>query len=115
MERMFIDPETGEIHSESYYLRENIDLATVIETVRHGDNELGFVIIPENVNRMRVRNDAVFQIFGEFLENLAMMFSEMPDDEEREQLREVGAFVSHHVMKNVEEMEREKRESGSLH
>lgn len=115
MERMFLDPETGNIYPESYYRHENIDLATVIETVRHGDNELGFVIIPENVIRMRVRNDTVFQIFGEFLEDLAMRFSEMPDDEERERIREIGAFVSHHVMKNVEEMEREKRESGSLH
>ena len=82
MERMFVDPETGDIHPESYYHKQNIDLATVIEAVLF-DNELGFVIIPENVPRMKVRHNAVFELFKEFMMNLSVLFTNVDDEQER--------------------------------
>jgi hypothetical protein len=114
MERMFLDPETGNIYPESYYRHENIDLATVIETVRHGDNELGFVIIPENVSRMRVRNDVVFEVFKEFLMGIAHRFETTEDEEEREELREVGYMISQSMVRNCREIEAEENRT-NLH
>ena len=114
MERMFVDPETGDIHPESYYQRENIDLATVIEAIRHGD-ELGFVIIPENVPRMKVRHDAVFELFKEFMMNLSVQFTNADDEQEREALREAGSLVSLAMVRNIREIEMEERGSANLH
>ena len=114
MERMFIDPETGDIHPESYYHRENIDLATVIEAVRYG-NELGFVIIPENVPRMKVRHNAIFELFKEFMMNLTIEFSKADDEEQKEALREAGTLVSRAMVRNIREIEEEERGSANLH
>lgn len=114
MERMFVDPETGDLHPESYYQRENIDLATVIEAVLF-DNELGFVIIPENVPRMKVRHNAVFELFKEFMMNLSVQFTNADDEQEREALREAGSLVSLAMVRNIREIEMEERGSANLH
>ena len=114
MERMFVDPETGDIHEESYYHKQNIDLATVIEAIREGD-ELGFVIIPENVPRMKVRHDAVFELFKEFMSHLAYKFINAEDEEEKENLREVGVMVSLAMVRNIKEIEAEERGNVNLH
>lgn len=114
MERMFVDPETGDIHPESYYHKQNIDLATVIEAVLYG-SELGFVIIPENVPRMKVRHDAVFELFKEFMMNLTVEFTKADNKEQREALREAGALVSHAMVRNLKEIEAEERGSANLH
>ncbi len=114
MERMFVDPATGDLHPESHYHRENIDLATVIEAVHEG-NTLGFVIIPENVPRMKVRNDAVFELFKEFMMILTVQFNNTEDDDEREALREAGALVSHAMVRNIREIEMEERGNANLH
>ena len=114
MERMFVDPETGDIHPESYYQRENIDLATVIEAVLYG-NELGFVIIPENVPRMKVRHNAIFELFKEFMMNLTTEFAKADDEEQKEALREAGTLVSLAMVRNIREIEAEERGSANLH
>jgi hypothetical protein len=113
MERMFVDPATGDIHPESYYHRENIDLATVIEAVREGDT-LGFVIIPENIQRMKIRHDAVFELMKEFMINLTEKFLTADDDAEKESLREVGVMISLAMVRNLQEMQGEERRS-NLH
>ena len=114
MERMFVDPETGDIHPESYYQRENIDLATVIEAIRHGD-ELGFVIIPENVPRMKVRHDAIFELFKEFMTHLTIKFINAEDIVEKENLREAGVLISLAMVRNIREIEMEERGDANLH
>lgn len=114
MERLFVDPETGDIHEESYYHKQNIDLATVIEAVREGD-VLGFVIIPENVPRMRVRHDAVFELFKEFMMNLTVQLLNADDEQEKEALREAGELVSLAMVRNIREIEIEERGSANLH
>lgn len=114
MERMFVDPETGDIHPESYYHKQNIDLATVIEAVLYG-SELGFVIIPENVPRMKVRHDAVFELFKEFMMNLTTEFTKADNEEQREAIREAGAIVSLAMVRNLKEIEAEERGSANLH
>lgn len=113
MERMFVDPETGDIHPESYYHKQNIDLATVIETVKDGDS-LGFILIPENVPRMKVRSNAVFELIKEFILSLAAKFSDTEDEDEREELREVGYMISLAMLKNLEQIKLE-QQSNSIH
>ena len=114
MERMFIDPETGEIHPESYYIRKNVKITTVIEAVKVNDR-IEFVIIPEDVVLMKVRNQAVFEMFRDFVMDITRRFAETEDDEEREGLREVGSMISVAMMRNIEEMQKEWRGGASLH
>jgi len=113
MERIFIDPETGDTHPESYYHTQNIDLATVIEAVREGDH-LGFVIIPENVPRMKVRHDAIFGLFKEIMLSLTHQIENAEDDVEKESLREAGMLISLSMLRNLQEMQGEERR-GNLH
>jgi len=113
MERMFVDPETGDMHPESYYHKQNIDLATVIEAVLDGDH-LGFVIVPENVPRMKVRHDAVFELFKEFMMGLTQQFVSSQDQEEKDSLREVGVMISLAMVRNLQEIDSEERR-GNLH
>lgn len=114
MERMFVDPETGDLHPESYYHRENIDLATVIEAVHEG-NALGFVIIPENVPRMKIRHDAIFELMKEFMMSLTEKFVSSNDEDEKENLREVGVIISLAMVRNIKEIEMEERGNANLH
>lgn len=114
MERMFVDPETGDIHPESYYHKQNIDLALVIEAIHEGDT-LGFVIIPENVPRMKVRHDAVFELFKEFMLHLTQQFVNSENDAEKEALREVGVMISLAMVRNISEINMEERSNANLH
>lgn len=113
MERMFVDPETGDLHPESYYHKQNIDLATVIEAVHEG-NALGFVIIPENVPRMKIRHDAVFELMKEFMMGLTHQFVSSKDPEEKAALKEVGVLISLAMVRNLQEIEGEERRA-NLH
>ena len=106
MERLFIDPATGDINPESYYHKQNIDLATVIEAVDE-EGGLGFIIIPENVGRMRVRSDVVFEIFRTFMLSLTEAMQQSEDEDEREHLRQTGHLVSINMLKNLAEMQME--------
>ena len=112
-ERMFVDPDSGDMHPESYYHKENIDHATVIEAVLEGDH-LGFIIIPEHVPRMRIRHQAVFELMKSFAFSIANRFVNSDDEEERESLHEVGIMLSVVMLKNVKEMEMERGDS-NLH
>jgi len=113
MERMFIDPATGDIHPESHYHRENIDLATVIEAIHEG-NHLGFLIIPENVPRMKVRHAAIFELFKQFMMGLTHQLENAEDEEVKESLREVGNMISLAMVRNLQEIDSEERRA-NLH
>lgn len=93
MERQFVDPATGDLHPESYYHRQNIDLATVIEYVEFG-NVMGFDIKIENIERMDVKAPEVFSIFAHFCASLVERSFETDDDDEREELQSIAAYVT---------------------
>jgi len=93
MERMFVDPETGDMHPESYYRMEDIDLDTVLEAIEV-DGVLGFNIKVENIERMNVKHPAVFSIFASFVSNLVSMAVETEDEDERDRLIETMHYVS---------------------
>lgn len=93
MERHFVDPATGELHPESYYRRENIDLATVIEFLQV-EGGFGFDIRVENIERMDVQAPEVFAIFAQFTATLVERSMETDDDAEREELQSIAAYVS---------------------
>jgi hypothetical protein len=93
MERRFVDPATGDLHPESYYHRQNIDLATVIEYLEF-DNVFGFDIKIENIERMDVKAPEVFGIFATFCASLVERSFETEDDDEREELQSIAAYVT---------------------
>ena len=99
MERMFVDPATGDLHPESYYHRENIDLATVMEYIEV-DGSFGFDIQVENIERMDIRAPEVFAIFAHFVSAILEQ-SMQADDEERETLQGIAAYVSKVMMKKM--------------
>jgi hypothetical protein len=106
MDRMFIDPESGEMHDERWFRMQNIDLDTVIEAVEM-DGNLGFVIIPENISRMRVRDSTVIGLIAHFTEAMLLRMDETDDEDEREQLREAGQTVCAAMMHHLSDAERE--------
>lgn len=110
MVRMFIDPESGEMHDERWFRMQNIDLDTVIEAVEV-DGNLGFVIIPENITRMKVRDSAVFGLIAQFTEAILQRMNETDDEDEREQLREVGNRICTVMMFNLAESAKEKKDA----
>lgn len=93
MERMFVDPETGDMHPESYYRMEDIDLDTVLEAFNM-DGVLGFEIKVENIERMNIKHPAVFGIFASFVNKLLTMAVETEDEDERDHLVETMHYVS---------------------
>lgn len=93
MERQFLDPVTGELHPESYYRKENIDLDTVLEFFQLED-AFGFDIKIENIERMDVQAPEVFSIFANFTAMLVEKSMEVDSDEEREELQSIAAYVS---------------------
>ena len=99
MERMFVDPETGDIHEESYYHKQNIDLATVMEYIEV-DGAFGFDIQVENIERMDIRAPEVFAIFAHFVAAVLEQ-SMQADEEEREALQGIAAYVSKVMMKKM--------------
>ena len=99
MERMFVDPATGDLHAESHYHRENIDLATVLEYIEV-DGAFGFDIQVENIERMDVRAPEVFAIFAHFVAAILEQ-SINEDEEERETLQGIAAYVSKIMMQKM--------------
>jgi hypothetical protein len=100
MERMFVDPETGDMHPESYYHQENIDLATVIEAIEI-DGRFGFKIDVENIERMNVKHPAVFAIFSKFVSDLLSMAVETDDENMRDNLVETMHYVSNVMLEKM--------------
>ena len=108
MDRMFVDPETGDIRDERWFRMQDIDLDTVIEAIKIDDNgSVGFVIIPENINRMKVRNSVVINLISEFTGSILERMSETDDEDEREQLREIGKRICTLMMFKIAELEKE--------
>lgn len=96
-ERMFVNPVDGEMHPESWYRHENIDLDCVIEVVLM-DGGLAFDIRPENLQRMEFRDFNIIQLIAHFTLALAQRASESEDPEEAEQCASVAAYVSKIMM-----------------
>jgi len=107
MSRMFIDPATGEMHDERWFRMQNIDLDTVIEAVKIDDGDLAFVIIPENIKRMKVRDAVVTSLIAQFTKAVLLRMHESDDEEEREWLRETGMLVCTAMMSHIADAERE--------
>ena len=107
MSRMFIDPATGEMHDERWFRMQDIDLDTVIEAVKIDDGDLAFVIIPENITRMKVRDEMVISLISQFTGAILERMNETDDEDEREQLREVGKTVCTAMMSHIADAERE--------
>lgn len=112
MERMYFDPETGEFHDERWFIRENIDLATVIEAIG-GDGMTGFLINPSNLNRMRIRHETAFEILIAFIDELHEQV-EAASGEERDELRRVMVAAAQAVARNMMEKITEEA-GGSVH
>lgn len=93
MGRMFVDPATGDMHPESYYRMENVDLDTVLEAFEI-DGVFGFDIRVENIERMDIRHPAVIEIFALFVASLLEMSMKSEDPDEREKLEAVAIYVS---------------------
>jgi hypothetical protein len=109
MNRMFIDPATGEMHDERWFRMQDIDLDTVIEAIEvDDDGNLGFVIIPENITRMKVRDEMVISLISQFTGAILERMNETDDEDEREQLREIGKRICTVMMFNLAELEKEK-------
>ncbi len=108
MERMFVDPETGNIHPESYYHKKNIDLDTLIEAVSKGKQGTIFIVIPENVSRMKVRDMRVIELIKNFVGSLVERIEDTDDEEEAEVLKKAVNDISMGMMKNLAEMGMEK-------
>lgn len=109
-ERQFICPVTGDMNPESFFHRENIDLATVIEAVEV-DGLIGFEIRVDHIERMMVRHPSVFLIFRWFCESLEEAAEETKDDEEKLFLRQTEAYVCEQMLKNINQMKEEIRNS----
>lgn len=107
MNRMFIDPATGEMHDERWFRMQDIDLDTVIEAVEV-DGNLGFYFVPENITRMKIRNEIVIDLISHFTEAIFERMNETDNEDEREQLREIGKKICTVMMFNLAELEKEK-------
>ena len=92
MEKMYMDPYTGDIHPESYYRRENIDLDCVIEAHKMPDG-IVFDINPENIERMEFKDIAVIELIANFTRTLALHAMETDDPEEAEHCGSVAAYI----------------------
>ena len=106
MDRMFLDPQTGDMHDERWFRMQDIDLDTVIEAVDM-DGNLAFIIIPENVPRMKIRSPKVVELMKQFMFGLINRMDETEDKNEREQLRKVGRDISLLMLFNLAEMKKE--------
>ena len=107
MDRMFIDPATGEMHDERWFRMMDIDLDTVIEALEENGN-LGFFFIPANITRMKIRSEIVINLISHFTEAIFERMNETDDEDEREMLREIGKRICTVMMFNLAELEKEK-------
>lgn len=99
-ERMFLYPLDGEIHPESFYIRENIDLCCVIEAHKMPDG-IAFDINPENIEHMQFRDIAVIELIADFTKTLAVHAMETDDPEVAEHCGSIAAYVSRIMMEKL--------------
>lgn len=100
MERMFVNPSDGEMHSESYYQREGISLDQVIE-VFDRDGGLVFEIIPEHLEKMTFGDNQVLDMIASFVTELAVTSLQSDDPEEAEQCASVAGYISRIMMEKL--------------
>ena len=100
-ERLFINPVDGELHPESWYHHQNIDLRCVIEAYIVED-KLAFDIRPENIERMEFRDLRVIEIIANFTTSLAFQAMKMEDPEEAARCASIAAYVSRVMMEKLE-------------
>jgi len=101
-ERVFLNPMDGELHPESYYHRENIDLDCVIEAVNL-DGQLAFDIVPDRLERMEFKSIDAIQIIAHFVGGLAQTALNTDDPEEAQELAELATYVSKVMMKKLKQ------------
>lgn len=101
-ERVFLNPLDGEIHPESYYRRENIDLDCVIEAVSL-NGAIAFDIVPDRLERMEFRSLDAIQLIAHFVAGLAEHASITDDPEEARELAETASYVSKVMMKKLKQ------------
>ena len=99
-ERIFLNPQDGELYPESWYHRQNIDLACAIEAFEL-NNGIAFDINPDNLERMDFQSVAVISLIAEFAMNLTHHALETDDPEEAEQCSAVASYVSKVMMKKL--------------
>lgn len=100
-ERMFVNPIDGEMHPESWYHKQNIDLRCVIEAyVVNG--MVAFDIRPENIERMEFGDLRVIELIAHFTTALASQALEMEDPEEAAECASIAAYVSKVMMEKLE-------------
>lgn len=116
MERMFLNPENGEIRPESHYLNENIDLDCLIEKIDSGDGTMGFIIPEANIDRYRVRCDKVYMIFKVTTFKMLQDAVSSTDKEEIKRIRRVLVKIADAMLRNMREQEEEEAaEKDGLH
>lgn len=106
MERLFLNPENGEVHPESHWVNENIDLACLIEKIEV-DGEMGFVIHEGDIDRYRVRCDEVFAIFKMITFNMMKDIANTDDEEKIDLLRRGLVKIATAMLRNMKEQEEE--------
>lgn len=100
-ERLFINPIDGELHPESWYRHQNIDLRCVIEAYIVED-KLAFDIRPENIERMEFGDLRVIEMIASFTTALAYQALGMEDPEEAAECASIAAYVSKVMMEKLE-------------
>jgi hypothetical protein len=100
-ERLFINPVDGELHPESWYQHQNIDLRCVIEAYIVED-KLAFDIRPENIERMEFGDLRVIEMIAQFTSALAFQAMKMEDPEEAAECASIAAYVSKVMMMKLE-------------
>ena len=100
MERMFVDPYSGDMKTESELIQDNIDFDTMFE-VFDSDNGLIFDIVPENLEKMRFKDHKVLKLLTEFARTLAVRAFESDDPEEAEEWASTAAYVSKVMMEKL--------------
>jgi hypothetical protein len=99
-ERMFVDPETGDMHPESYYRMENIDLDTLLEAVEM-DGDLAFEIKVQNLERMNIKHPVVFAIFADFCQSMREAAEQAESDDDRETFENVAAYTARVMLQKL--------------
>jgi hypothetical protein len=99
-ERIFLNPQDGELYLESWYHRQNIDLACVIEAFEL-NNGMAFDINPDNLKRMDFQSVAVISLIADFAMNLTRRAMESDVPEEAEQCAATASYVSKEMMKKL--------------
>lgn len=99
-ERIFLNPQDGELYPESWYHRQNIDLACAIEAFEL-NNGIAFDICPDNLERMDFQSVAVISLIADFAMNLTRRAMESDDSGEAEECAAVASYVSKVMMKKL--------------